>query len=125
MSCYSLDLRTKIIKYIEKGNSVNKTSETFGIAVRTIFYWKALHEKNELKPKNNSVRKPKKVNPETLKKYIKNNPEKTIQQIADHFNVCGQAVFYRIKKLNFTYKKKNSYIKKEMKKEEQNTLKKS
>ena len=120
MSCYSLDLRTKVIKYLEKGNSVHKASETFGIAVRTIFYWKSLYKKEELKPKNNLIRKPKKLDPKTVESYITNHPEKTIQQVAEHFNVWYQSIYYHIKKLNFTYKKKSSSIKKETKKEEEN-----
>ena len=110
MSCYSLDLRTKVIEYLEKGNSVHKTSETFGIAMRTIFYWKALYKRSVLKPKNNKIRKHRKLQASLIEDYILKHPEKTVQQIAEHFNVWYQTIYYRIQKLNFTYKKKNYLV---------------
>ena len=120
MSCYSLDLRKRVIKYIKDGNSVKKTSKIFGISIRTIFNWKKLSKLSNLEPKNNKIRKPQKINPESLKLYIETNPEQTLEQIAKYFKTSIPAIFYRIKELNFVYKKKNFSIKKEMKKGEKN-----
>lgn len=116
MSCYSLDLRKRVIKYLRDGNSVKTTSKVFEISMRTIFNWKKLSRINNLKPKNNKIRRPQKINQEALELYINNNPEQTLEQIAKYFKVSIPAIYYHIKKLNFTYKKKNFSIKKEMKK---------
>lgn len=124
MSCYSLDLRKRVIKYLKKGHSKKKASKVFQITTRTIYNWEKLDKKGELKPKNNLIRKPKKIDKKDLEKYILKHPEKTIQQTADHFNVWYQAIYYHIKKLGFTYKKKNFFTQKGMKKEEKNMLEK-
>lgn len=120
MSCYSLDLRKKVIAHLKKGNSIRKTAKVFGIANATVSSWKKLNKENRLKPKTNSIRKPKKLNQSSLESYVIKHPEKTLEQIASHFKVCINSIFYRIKKANFTYKKKNFSIKKKMKKEEKN-----
>ena len=61
MSCYSLDLRKRVIKYLKKGHSKKKASKVFQITTRTIYNWEKLDKKGELKPKNNLIRKPKKI----------------------------------------------------------------
>lgn len=125
MSCYSLDLRKKVLKFHKKGNSIRRTANVFGVHFTTIANWKKREIKGRLKPKNNTIRKAKKVTQIELEKFVQKHPEKTLEQIAKSFKVCINSIFYRIKKANITYKKKNFYTKKETKKEEQNTSKKS
>jgi transposase len=124
MSCYSLDLRQRVINHLEKGNSIRKTAEAFEISFRTVFNWKKRNESNILKPDNNLIRAPKKINQQELERYIEKNSEKTVSEIANHLNVWYNAVYYRIKKANLVYKKKNFSTQKEMRNKEKNTLKK-
>jgi len=115
MSCYSLDFRKLVINFLDKGNSIKEAAILFNIAIRTIFNWKRRNSIGELEPKDNLVRKSKKVNQTELEDYIKNNPEETLYSIANHFNVHINAIFYRLKKANIVYKKKTFCMKKEMK----------
>ena len=46
-----------------------------------------------------------------LKNYIKNNPEKTVKEIAAHFGVTHECIRLCIKKHNIEYIKKHNCIK--------------
>ena len=122
---YSIDLRKKVLQTIKKMGSITEASKLFDIDRRTIHRWIVRDKVGKLEPFKGNVKKPKKLNPIIIEKYITKHPEETIQQIAKHFNVWYQAIYYHIKKLNFTYKKKNSSTQKEMKKEEKNISEKS
>jgi transposase len=37
--CYSLDLRKKVISFIENGNSITKAARIFGINRATVYRW--------------------------------------------------------------------------------------
>ena len=54
-------------------------------------------------------------NPAKLKKYVDENPDKTVKQIAKHFGAWYQAVYYRLNQMGYTYKKRLSLQKKRRK----------
>ena len=74
----------------------------------TVKKWFKMYKKGSLQDPKPKPRKPKKLNPNDLKIFVDKNPDLTIKQIANHFNVWPQAVFYRLNKLNYTYKKRLS-----------------
>lgn len=106
---YPLVFRKKVIQSVKKRNMSKKDiCKIFGIGKNTLFDWIKREKNGELSPSKNIFRKPQKLNPIELKDYVDKNPDKTIQQIADHFNVWPQAVFYRLNKIKYTYKKRLS-----------------
>jgi hypothetical protein len=54
------------------------------------------------------VYKSQKLDPEELRKYTKNNPDKTLKEIGAAFGGGDVSVFYRIRQLGITYK--NNHI---------------
>lgn len=110
---YSEDLREKVLKYVEKTNDKNKASELFGIGIATIFRWIVRKkEKGHVKP----TKRPyafKRIKDEELKKYIESHPDHFLSEIAKHFSVSPQAIFYALKKLKITRKKSLLSIRKE------------
>ncbi|MDR1890843.1 MAG: transposase [Puniceicoccales bacterium] len=60
--------------------------------------------------------KPQKLYPEALREYIKNNPYKTLKEIGAAFGAKDASVFYRIRQLGISYKKKSYYTRSGMKK---------
>jgi Zn-dependent peptidase ImmA (M78 family) len=68
--------------------------------------------------------KQKKFTDEELKEYVENNENETLKEIWKHFKVSDIAILKRLRKMNYSYKKKKWGIKKEMKKEEK-TIKKN
>ncbi len=68
---YSLDLREKVIAFIEKGNDCRKAVEIFGVSRDTIFCWlRKKRNKGALAPEPPS-NAPKKCPDQELLNYIK------------------------------------------------------
>ena len=66
---YSIDLREKVVKHHEKGNSIKATALLFEIGTTTVSDWiKLKKETGELK-KRPLKRPHKKIDPEKLKKF--------------------------------------------------------
>jgi len=112
-SSYSLDLRKRVIEHL-KNHTPKETSEVFSISLRTVFYWKNLYKKGSLEPQKNIERRHRKIDPEKLKLYIKNNPDSTLVKTAQHFKSATSSVYKRLKALNITYKKKRYFIEKQI-----------
>lgn len=117
---YSLDLRKKALDYIENGASLLETSRIFGVTTRTLSNWLQRQKQQDLAPKMRGS-KPSKINSEKLKRYIEDHPDSYLREIAEAFSTTLQAIFYACKRLKITLKKRQSTIKKEVKKKGKHT----
>lgn len=116
---YSVDLRQRVIDFIESGGSVTEASKIFKIGRATIYRW---FGREDLTPTKVAHRK-RKIDVEELEKDVAANPDTLLKERAKKFGVTSSALSYQFDKLNIT-RKKNSYcIKKGMKKNEKNTRK--
>ena len=106
MMAYSVDLRMKAVKrYLGSGDSFAQTGKIFDVGATTVRSWVEQYEATgdlSNKPLN---RKPRKIDPEMLRVYVKEHPDDTQQEIADAFGCCNQAVSKALKRLNITRKK--------------------
>jgi transposase len=57
----------------------------------------------------------KKIDNQKLLEYVETNPDHFLSEIAEHFAVTLQAIFYALKRLKITRKKRRQSIKKETK----------
>lgn len=111
MSLYSLDLREKVIDFIKQGHTQTEATKVFGIGRTTIYRWLVKVSRGEnLKPLSNSIRKPKKINPDDLLKYSEEHMGQTLKEIAEFFGVAHSSVWYRLKKLGFVCKKNDAVL---------------
>ena len=101
---YSLDLRKKVLKYIELGHSQSEASKLFGVSRRTIYSW--LNRQN-LK---SSPRKfwQSKIDKKQLQKYVLANPDLLLREYAAQFNVTVNAISLAFRSLNI--RKKNDAL---------------
>ena len=120
---YSHDLRKKALEYIEKGKSRKEAAIVFGISYRTIWNWILRKNKGILQPKKYKVN-PRKIDNDSLIKYIKNHPDAYLREIAEEFNVDPSTIFYACKRLKITLKKRRRIIRKEAMKKEKCLLNK-
>ena len=102
----SIDLREAAIAYHESGHTIAETAEIFGVGKSTISGWK--RKKKETgnlkdKPLNRTY---KKIEPERLKRYVKEHPEATQQEMAEEFGCCNQAISKALKRNKITRKKR-------------------
>ena len=117
---YAIDLRKRVINFIENGHSIKETGRVFQIGTTTISKWiKLKRETCSLRPKE-LKRKPRKLDYDKLVEFVKNNSDMYIKDIANYFKVSRSGILYAFKILKITRKKKSKYIKKEMKKRGKN-----
>ena len=106
---YSLDLRERVVAFLEKGNDTKSASETFDVSQRTVQRWlKQKTEKGTLKPIRREFAY-RKIDHEKLKSYIEKKPDQFLCEIAQKFSVTLQAIFYACKRLGIT-RKKNEFL---------------
>ena len=99
---YSLDLRQKVVDYIENGGRVTKAAQVFGIGRASIYRWL---ERKELAATKVKYRQ-RSLDIRELSKDIQENPEATLKQRAEKFGVSTTAIFKALKKMKITRKKK-------------------
>jgi len=102
---YSIKFREEVIKFIDKGHTVQQAHEVFNIGTTTIKEWKRQQKetgKQEIKIRN---RKPTKLDPVKLRAYVSENPDSYLREIAEVFNCNESAVRKAFKRLGITRKK--------------------
>lgn len=115
---YSLDLRDRVVKYLTENSDKREASHLFQVGLATIYRW--LTQKKERGHVQPLCRKYayKKVDDELLKKCVEEHPDQFLLEIAQDFSVTPQAIFYALKRLKITRKKRQPSTKKGMKKTE-------
>jgi transposase len=104
---YSVDLRERVLAYLEKNDNKTAACQLFNIGRATLYSWiKQKKEKGHLFPSKRKA-KYRKINEEQLKDYIQKHPDDFLSEIAEHFSVTPQAIFYALKRLKITFKKKH------------------
>ena len=123
-SPYSLDLREKVIKFIMAGNSQTEAAKIFSLNLSTVNRWYLRYRKEgNCNPRKRPGAKSK-IDKESLKAYINKNPNATLQEISSEYGVSLWGIYYWLKKLGFSYKKKPLPMWKLVKQSGQNILKK-
>ena len=117
-SPYSIDLREKVIKFIEAGNSQTEASKVFSINKMTVNRW-WLRYKNEgnYHPKQRLGAKPS-IEEARFIKYVEEHPNARSEDIGREFGISASGARYWLSKIGFSYKKKPSAIWKQAKKSE-------
>ena len=105
-SPYSLDLREKVIKYIESGGSQISASKIFTLGYNTVNRWYTRYKREgHINPRTSQGAKPK-IKTEEFINYVENNPNLDAAEIGDHFGISKTGAWYWLKKVGFSYKKK-------------------
>ena len=102
---YDTKYREKVLEYIDKGNSIEKAHEVFGVGTTTIKEWKRLRKETGKLEKRPLKRTHKKIDPDQLKAYITEHPDSYMREIAEVFNCSVNAIFLAFKRLKITRKK--------------------
>ena len=124
MNAYSLDLREKVVAYVQEGHSKIETAKVFNIDRSTVSRWINLVKENKsLKPVP-TPRSPHKLPLDKLEAYVKEHPDAFLYEIAKALDSKKTTVFYALRKLGYKLKKKSNCTEKEKKKREKNIKKK-
>ena len=112
---YSIDLRKKVIDYVNEGGSKASASRLFGISQPIIYRWLkkyCLGDLRDSKPK----RPWRKIDPVSLLNLVNQNPGWQLKDFAELFKVRPASMCHAFKVLQITRKKSPTCIKKETKK---------
>ena len=103
---YDEKYRRRTLEYRGEGHSLAQTSKVFKVAINTIRNWeKQLKTEGHLQ-KHTFVRTFKKIDPEKLRAYVKENPDAYLREIAEAFQCCQTAIRKALKRLKITRKKR-------------------
>jgi len=103
---YSIDLRSRVIDFINRGNTQEKASIIFNVGTSTITRWRALLSETgnlEKRPLNRSAPK---FESEKLRAYIEENPDALLKDVAEHFGGSITGAFYALEREKITLKKR-------------------
>ena len=116
---YSIDLREKVLKYLETDPNKTSASRLFQIGIATIHRWVSRKkEKGHVEPLRRKYAY-KKIDDQKLIEYVEAHPDHFLSEIAKHFDLTPQAIFYALRRVNITRKKRPRSIRKGRKKPEQ------
>jgi len=97
---YSLDLRERVVEFVEQGGSVSKAVKNYQVSRATIYRWLG---REDLQPTRITRRK-RKLDWEAVKKDVEQNPDLKLSDRAKNFGVRTNAVWYAIKEMKITRK---------------------
>ena len=101
---YSLDFRKRVFEIKTRDNlSFKETSNRFGISIRTLFRWQ-----NRITPKLNRDKPATKIDMARLADDIKTHPDAYQHERAERLGVSTSCVYYALKRLGISNKKKPS-----------------
>jgi transposase len=121
---YSLDLRKKALQYLDKVGDRKKVAEAFGITLRTLAGWIRRKRENCLAPKPRKC-SPSLIDSQRLQSFVREHPDAYLREIAEEFGSTLQAVFYALKRLKISLKKRHPIMRNETRKKERGLSKKS
>ena len=104
MKAYTLDLRERVVKFLQAGGSKAEAVRRFDVARRTVYRYRAAAKAGTLAPKT-SWGKWRKLDPQKLSAHVKKQPDATLKEIATALAVSHNAVWVRLGKLGVTLKK--------------------
>jgi transposase len=104
MKAYGLDLRERVVKFINEGASKVEAARRFDLGRRTVYRYLAAARKGTLTPKT-SWGHWRKLDPHKLDAHVKKHPDATLKELQKVFGVSHHAVWVRLRQLGFTLKK--------------------
>jgi transposase len=104
MKAYALDLRERVVKFINAGASKAEAARRFDLGRRTVYRYLAAAQKGTLTPKT-SWGHWRKLDPQKLRAHVQQHPDATLKELQQVFGVSHHAVWVRLRQLGFTLKK--------------------
>ncbi len=105
---YDKRFRERAISYKESGATFKQLKAVFGIDNKTYTAWVKLKSEtgSVISGKSHNPRK-RKIDLEKLKQAVEKKPDAYLEELAEPWGCTVQAVFYALKKIGYTYKKRH------------------
>src|ERR1039457_2010756 len=109
MKAYALDLRERVVKFIQGGGSKAEAARQFAVARSSVYRYLDAAKKGALAPKQ-SWGHWRKLDPQKLQAHVKKHPDATLKELQQVFGVSHHAVWVGLGQLGFTLKKNSENI---------------
>jgi transposase len=114
---YSADYKKLAVEYKQDNHTFKELEEIFKIPPKTYYRWVKEYENGFKKPKG-PRRRSRKIDLGKLKQAVEEHPDFYLREFAELFGCTPQAIFYALKKINITLKKKHSLTPRNLKKKD-------
>jgi transposase len=104
MKAYAMDLRERVVKFIQGGGSKAEAARRFDLARSSVYRYLVAAKQGVLPPKT-SWGTWRKLDPEKLAGHVKRHPAATLKELQSVFGVSHHALWVRLGQLGFTLKK--------------------
>jgi len=104
MKAYALDLRKRVVKFIQSGGSKAEAARRFDLGRSTVYRYLAAGQAGSLAPKT-SWGHWRKLDPLKLQAHVKKHPDATLKELQTVFGVSHHALWVRLRQIGFTLKK--------------------
>ncbi len=101
---YSIDLRRRVVGFVEAGGSKAEASRRFGVSLWCVGDW---CKRQDLAPKTQSLRH-RKIDKEALRRHVRLYPDALLRERAQLFGVHINAVWSMMRKMELTHKKSDA-----------------
>jgi len=118
---YSLDLRERVIKYLEEGNSQRLASKVFKISKTTVNTWRLGYKRDGSYAPKKRIGSSPSIKMNDFVKYVKSHSNARSLDIGKEFNMSASGARYWLRRFGFTYKKKPLAMWKQSMKDESST----
>lgn len=120
---YSQDFRKKVIEYVNRGNSCHSASIKFELASNTVRNWyKRYTLEGHYLPRKVGGKKAR-ISEQDVADYVNHTPHFILSEMGAFFGMTAPGASYWLRKLGYSYKKKPSPTRKQVKKNEKDTKK--
>ena len=104
MKAYTVELRERIVEFVEKGGSKVNAAAYFKVGRRTVYRYLQASQSGNLAPKKHPGRK-KAFDDQRLRHEVKSRPSATLKEHGKALGVSHNAVWKRLRRLAITLKK--------------------
>jgi putative transposase len=104
MKAYALDLRERVVKFIQSGGAKVEAARRFSMARSSVYRYLAAAQNGTLAPKT-SWGHWRKLDPEKLQARVQRHPDATLKELRHVFGVSHHAIWVRLRQLGLTLKK--------------------
>lgn len=113
---YSLDLRERVLSYIESGHTQKAASEVFKLSRQTIYNWLCLKsETGDVRMRRSGLRSSPKIEATALRQAVDLYPDSYLWELATRFKVTPSGIYRALQRHKITRKKRPFSLKKERK----------
>ena len=106
---YSLDLRERVMAFIDEGGKKVDACRIFKVGHNTIYLWiRQRKSRGSIKPLARGKYKVRLLDDSKLTEYVRKHSDATLMEMAKEFSVSHVAIWKALRRLNITHKKKPS-----------------